>query len=645
MAGDARGENATEARVARGQTDGRSRLLLGLAAVCLVALIGRLVQINATMRDDDHRLAQHVSQQQRFTVPLAARRGEILDVHGRVLAGSQQRPSVFADPVSVMDPEAAAKDLAPLLETRPARVHARAAKIREQLDLARAATHPIRFVWLERGIDREQEEPIRRLIDPVDVPLNPDNPKSPKKRLPPRIAGVGIVYEPFRRYPMHTVAAHLVGCVDIDSKGIEGIESRYDTVLTGTPGFMTMYCDAGRRPMWPAEGGFHPPRDGMTVRLTIDAAIQEVLDAQVAEAVAHYKAESGVGIVMNPKTGDMLAMTSVPTFDPNDPGASLLEARRPRFLTDPAEPGSTFKPLVAAAALAEKVVRPGEIINCHGGTLDLGARKLHDAHAYGDLTFEQIVIRSSNIGMALIGMRLGNERIYRYLSAPAGYGFGSRTGIELDGEDPGLLLPFRKWTSFSTASLPMGQEIAVTPLQLANAFSTIVNGGKCLRPRVVRAIVDPRGEVVQEFTGPQVLRQVLPPDVAEFMTKTVLVGVVSDDHGTGRRAALPQYQVLGKTGTAQIARKNGGGYLPDAYTASFVGAAPASDPALVVLVMIRHPQRSIGHFGGTVSAPVVREVLGRSLAYLGVPPDKKPDDGPEVRQARQGGTRRLAPDW
>ncbi|MBN1491851.1 MAG: penicillin-binding protein 2 [Phycisphaerae bacterium] len=570
----------------------RGDFLFVLAAVCLIAMVGRLAYVHAVLAQEGTELATHLARQQRATLPIPARRGEILDAAGRVLAGSQDRPSIFADPAFVQDPAEVSRKVAPILGMR-----------HEVLcdKLLKAKAEDCRFVWLLRRGDEEQERAIREL----------------------NLAGIGIIVEPFRRYPMHSVAAHVIGFVNIDDKGLEGIERRYDELLQGTPGSSTVYRDAARRPMWTAEGreGYVAPRDGMSLQLTIDSAIQEILEQQVAAAVEHFNAASGVGLVMNPTNGHVLGMASVPTYDPNEPGASPGDARRNRVLTDPCEPGSTFKPFVASAALAENVVRRGEIINCKNGAHTFGPRRLHDHHPYGDLTYEQILIKSSNIGMAFLGERLGNERIHRYLSAPFGFGFGSKTGIDLDGEDSGQLLPLRKWTSYSTTSLPMGQEISVTPLQLANSFCTLVNGGKLLRPRVVRAILDPQGQLVEAFTEPEVVRQVIPTEIADYISKTVLVAVVNE--GTGRRAELDQYQVLGKTGTAQIARKDGRGFEPGAYTSSFIAAAPASDPEVVVLVMIRKPKRH-AYYGGTVAAPAVREVIRRSLAYLGTPPDKSP---------------------
>lgn len=572
-------------------SESRGQLLLGLVAGALLALVGRLCHIHAVLSREDGQLAQHMRRQQRATIPIPARRGEIRDVANRVLAGSHECPSIFADPSLIQDPGRVGKLVGSVIGMQPEAL--------EKL-LRDAASEGRQFVWLSRRTHPSRE----KAIDELDL------------------AGIGVIYEPRRYYPMGTVGAHVVGFVNIDEEGLEGIERQYDRILKGVPGSRTIYRDAGYRPIGPAEGEdtYIAPRDGMSVKLTIDAVVQEILDDQVAAAVKQFKAASGVGIIMNPRTGDVLAMTSYPGYDPNDPGSATDDARRNRVLRDPCEPGSTFKPFAASAALAEGVVRRGEIINCHGGLYAVGSRRLHDHHPYGDLTFEQIVAKSSNIGMALLGERLGNERLHRYLRA---FGFGARTGIELPREDVGILLPLRQWTSFSTTSLPMGQEVAVTPLQLATAFCAIVNGGKLVRPRVVRAIVDPCGEVVEEFTQPQVVRQVIPPDVAEYMTKTVLVAVVNE--GTGTKAQLDEYQVLGKTGTAQIARKGGGGFEPGKYTSSFIGAAPASNPAVVVLIMIREP-RGVGYYGGTVAAPPVREVLRRTLAYLQVPPDKVADE-------------------
>lgn len=571
-----------------------------VAGLCLVGLVGRLAYIHTAMRP---RLLRQLEKQQRATYPIPARRGEILDSVGRVLAGSEEEFSIFADPTEVEDAAYVAAKIAPILETR-------ADKLIPLLDhpLIPRTGEPRRFVWLKRQAHRSQIEALQALLKDDE-----------------RVTGIDFIPEPVRQYPMKTVACHVLGFVDIDQIGREGVERRYESVLAGHEGSRTVYRDAGRKSIWQDPDAYRPPKDGMSVQLTIDAAIQEIVEDQIAAAAKHFQAESVIGVVMDPRTGDVLAMANTPTFDPNSPGNPSDGSHRNRAIMDPYEPGSVFKPFVASGALAAHVVKHGEIINCKGGTYTIGTRRLHDHHPYGDLTFEHIVIRSSNIGMALLGERLGNERMHRYLDGFQGFGFGAKTGIELDGEDPGMLLPLRTWTSYSTNSVPMGQEVSVTALQLAQALSAIVNGGTLVRPRIVRAIVDPRGHVVEAFREPQVVRRVIPEDVAEYMAKTVLVGVVAEKEGTGRRAQLDQWQVLGKTGTAQIARRGGGGYLPDAYTGSFIASAPASDPRVVVVVSVRKPNARIGYYGGTVAAPAAREILRRVLPYLGVPPDRGVD--------------------
>jgi cell division protein FtsI (penicillin-binding protein 3) len=285
-----------------------------------------------------------------------------------------------------------------------------------------------------------------------------------------------------------------------------------------------------------------------------------------------------------------------------------------RALCDAVEPGSTFKPYVVCGALLANVVEPGEEIFCHNGVHWFAGRRLRDAFPHGLLTLENIVAKSSNIGMGIIGERMGNAAIYNIVRA---FGFGRPTGIAFPGESPGLLRPLTAWTSYSTTSVPMGQEIAITPLQLATAFCAMVNGGRLLRPYLVRALLNPEGEVVDEFTGPHLVRRVLPQNLAEYMRTVVLAGVV--ERGGGRRAALRDWQMVGKTGTAELAFEDRRGYEPGAYIGSFIGAAPAEDPRAVVLVMIHRPNPELGYYGGTVAGPAVARIMEQTLAYLQVP--------------------------
>jgi cell division protein FtsI/penicillin-binding protein 2 len=358
------------------------------------------------------------------------------------------------------------------------------------------------------------------------------------------------------------------------------------------------------------------PKDGIHVVLTIDATIQEKLEQQLAERVQFHNADSSCGIVMNPKTGEILAMANYPTFDPLEAGDAPAAVRRNRLLTDPVEPGSVFKSYVMSAVMANKAARREEMIDCHGGLLMLGSRALHDSHPYGALSVDHVLAKSSNIGMAILGQRLGNTKIYSMLHD---LGFCEKSGIDLQGEDRGLVHPLRMWTKQSTASVPMGQEVAVTPIQLITAFSAICNGGKLLRPRVVAAVVGDDGEIIEDHTQPEERRQAMDPEVAKTMVE-MLTKVCTE--GTGKQCNLEYWQALGKTGTAQIPRIGQGrhGYEPGAYLGSFIAAAPASDPQVVVLIMTRHPRKN-GYYGGVVSLPGVKEVLKFTLNYLNVPHD------------------------
>jgi cell division protein FtsI/penicillin-binding protein 2 len=557
--------------------------LILLAIVALLILGGRLIYIHASQGAT---LLARAQQQQRSIIPLKYRRGFIVDCRGRIIAGTLLQKSVFADPTVLPDKEEAARKVAEILG----------------LDLGEVGEELLsagdrEFLVIRRDVTEEQAEQIQAAD----------------------LYGLGVFNEPYRTYPMNTLAAALIGFVAADGHGVSGLENQCEAWLAGENGLKTIIHDAGRKAFWLAEGGYRPARDGFHVVLTLDTEIQAAAERELNACVDHYRAESGAVIVMDPRTGAILALANAPGFDPNryqDYGASRY---RNRAVTDPFEPGSTFKPFVAAAALAEGVVKLGETFDCESGSWKDGARLLHDHHPYGLLTYEQIVIKSSNIGMAKLGKRLGNERLFKAVRA---FGFGEKTGVDIDGEDPGLVRPFHRWNSFTTTSVPMGQEVGVTALQLARGFCAFANGGLLVQPYVIRAVVAADGRVLKDFADPPTLGQALSPEIAEIMKDKILCRVIEE--GTGTKAKLANYRVLGKTGTAQIARQGGGGFERDAYVSSFVCAAPASDPQLVVLVSIRRPDHSLGYYGGTVAAPPAREILAHALAYLNIPPDKIP---------------------
>lgn len=559
--------------------------LLGMLMLALLALVGRLVYIDT---QDAPRLLARVHDQQRATIPLPARRGLIVDSRGRIIAGTALQYSVFADPALVQDKEAAAREIGRIL-AQPAQELGQ--------DLIAAADR--RFFVLRRGISEAQARAVRAA----------------------GIRGVGTFEEPYRTYPLGSLAAQVLGFVSRDGAGLGGVELHCDAWLRGEAGVKTIVRDAARRAFWLAEDGYQAPRDGYHVVLTIDSVIQSAAEKAVRAAVEKYEATSGVAVVMDPSDGAVLAMANWPTFDPNhyqDYAAGSSWRFRNRAVTDPYEPGSIFKPFIAAWALSEKVTRLDEVINCESGVWRDGARLLHDHHAYSNLSFIDVVAKSSNIGMAKLGKRLGNNRLQQCLKA---FGFGTASGIEFPGEEAGLVRPPHAWNSFTTTSVPMGQEVGVTPLQMARAFCVFVNGGRLVKPRLVRAVLATDGSVVEEnrpSEGPRVLDE----ETVAAMRDVVLSAVVNV--GTGTNAALAHYQVLGKTGTAQIAKRGGGGYVPDAYVSSMVAAAPQQDTRLVVLVSVTQPKKSLGYYGGTVAAPAVRSILADSLAYLQVPAELHP---------------------
>lgn len=555
--------------------------LIALVMAALVCLVGRLVYINT---HDRPRLLAQAARQQVSVIPIKHRRGLIADCQGRIISCTMLRKSVFMDPGVVSDKQAAAERAAEIL-------HIDAAEIKP--DLLDAGDR--RFLVVRRGVTEEQARSVKRA----------------------GIYGLGVFDEPYRIHPMNGLGAALIGFVAPDGHGISGLEYQCDAWLRGENGVKTIVRDAQRKAFWLADGGYRPARDGFHVVLTLDAEIQAIVERELAAGSEQYAAESGVAVVMRPQTGEILAMANYPGFDPNQYGDYGASRYRNRAITDPIEPGSTFKPFIAAGALAEGKARLGTIYDCEMGAFKEGRRTLHDHHPYGLLTFEEVLIKSSNIGMAKMGKALGNERLHRIVK---GFGFGKQTGIDLLGEDAGIVRSLPRWNDYTTTSIPMGQEIAVTPLQITRAFCAFANGGQLVRPHVIQAVLAADGRVISDFSNPPTDGQAIPEDIAEIMKNKVLCRVVSQ--GTGSKSQLANHRVFGKTGTAQIAKKGGGGYEPNAYVSSFIAGAPVSDPELVVFVALTRPDRSRGYYGGTVAAPIVREILTHALAYLQVPPDK-----------------------
>lgn len=574
-------------------------VLMLLVSLLLVAGAGRLVHIQTTRGDALRQLARR---QQTAELKLPAARGTILDARGRILAGTTRRPSIYLDALRNDDPgfpAYAAHSLAPVLGLRPADL--------EKL-IRDAAERDARFVWIKREISNAELsafEAVRRAR---------------------KLNSFDVAREPHRIYPFGRLASHVLGFVSADriQEGLSGVEQAYDQVLTGKDGFRRSTVDARRRRLKGRLDDYEPPVDGGTVILTVDAEIQRAVEKHLQAAVSEFKAQWGAAVVMDVKTGEVLAMAVAPDFDPADPIPAntppeqeerLRERLRNRAIADAYEPGSIFKPFIASLALETNVTSLERVYAVNGPTRLFGSRTIRDTHPYGSLTLRDVISKSSNIGMGLLGASLGNARLNEFVRR---FGFGDPTGIGLPGEHDGLVQDFSRWGPFSTQSIPIGQEIAVTPIQLVTAFAALCNDGILYRPRIVRGIVAGDGSVLEDCSRPIPLRRVLDAAVAKRFRDEALAEVVRG--GTGTRAAIPNYQVFGKTGTAQIARGGRAGYVSGAYVGSFLGGAPLGDPRLAVIVSIYHPTGG-QYYGGTVAAPTVGRILADALEYLRVPPE------------------------
>jgi len=557
--------------------------LLVVIILVLVALLGRCAFLQLSPLGQSCR--EQALRQQSQIMNLPSRRGSILDRLGRVLAVDVRATGVFADPRILSDPPSAARHLSLVLDIPS----------QDLLTLITQA-HDRRFVWLKRDITEPTSQRIRDL----------------------RIRGIALQSYQRRVYPQGSLAGQLLGFTGADGSGLEGMECKFDRELAGTDGRWQSTADPHRRTLFSSADASRAVRNGANLVLTIDSAIQHIAQTQLDQACTKYQAKWGLALVMDPNTGQILAMANWPAFSPAEFRTSTAEQRRNRCLTDVYEPGSTFKPFVAAKALEANLFSLDDEIFCHNGVYRTGSRTLHDHDSgFDTLSFEDVVVKSSNIGMAIVGQRMGNKRLY---NAVRSFGFGQTTQIGFPGESVGLLAPLKDWTSYSTTSIPMGQEIGVTGLQLLRAFCAFANDGLLYRPTLVREVVSPNGEVFWRQVPDENPQRVLEPEVAQLMRRRVLANVV--ERGTGTRAKIPVWRVFGKTGTSQV--PGVGGYVPDAFVGSFLGGAPLDNPRLCVLVSIGQPDRSIGHYGGTVAAPAVGSILQQSLAYLAVPPEPQP---------------------
>jgi cell division protein FtsI (penicillin-binding protein 3) len=550
---------------------------LGFALVAL-----RLVYLQVYQRAE---LADRAERQQERLVKLEPKRGTIYDRMGRELAVSLDVDSVYGVPSKIDNPRAVALQLSRILRESP-RV------------LERKLAGDKHFVWLSRKVEPAKARKVKDLDS----------------------SEVGLQAESRRFYPKKTLAGSMLGFTGMDNEGLEGLERAYDKTLRGTSGWVLAEKDAVGRTVFPGGPGFQYklPKPGHDIMLTIDEVIQHIVEKELDAMLATARAKGGVCIVMNPKTGEVLALAvrttsrSRQAFNPNEPQRYKPEEWRNRCVTDAFEPGSIFKPVLAAAALEEKVVHPLERFDCSAGKIQVADRVISDAHQNGVLTFTDVIAESSNVGTIKVALRLGKERFYKYITA---FGFGRKTGVDIPGEIAGLVKDQRLWSGVSIGSIAIGQEIGVTPIQVAAAYCAFANGGTLLKPYIVAEIVDRDGGEGKKVQ-PQIVGRIITEETCAKVNK-MLQRVV--EAGTGEKARPAGYTAAGKTGTAQKIDQKTGAYSKKDYVSSFVGFVPATAPRLVILVMVDSPEGVI--YGGSVAAPVFKAVAEQSLAYLQVTPD------------------------
>ena len=554
--------------------------LLGWAG----AIFLRLIWLQGLHHDDLLKLAQ---QQQQHTVEIQAQRGSILDRTGQPLAKSLPAESVCVNPQKIHDAAVAAALLAPELKLETA-------KLREKID--GAMRRGSGFLWIKRKVSAEEAERVRSMkLDWVEFRM-----------------------ETRRFYPHGQLAAHVLGSTgivnqnDTIERGNAGIERSFDDELSGTPGQVRVFNDVKQNPYDSVVA--RKPEPGSDVMLTIDPNLQYEAEKELAKAAKASASKSGSIVVMNPYTGEILAMANYPTFDPNEPPASgePKNARDNLAVTSPFEPGSVFKVITLSAALESTKLTPETMINCGNGSINVFGRVVHD-HTRGVLSMADVLAKSSNVGAIQIGLRVGDRNMYKYVRQ---FGFGKKTGIDLPGESSGMLTRVEKWSASSIGSVAMGHEIGVTSIQMALAGAAIANGGLLVKPRIVMGEKRP-GESLEKFATEKPVR-IIAPETAIKM-RMMMEGVVL--HGTGHKyATLRGYTSGGKTGTAQIYDREAGAYTHN-YNASFLGFAPVANPQVVIAVTLHGSRGGDVGFGGPVAGPVFREVAMTALRMLDVPKD------------------------
>lgn len=549
----------------------RVALLFLVVALVMCGLVGRLVVVQFFR---SNWLLENAIDQRVRDIPVEAKRGTIFDRNGKEMAIGINVESVYAIPTEVTDKEKVATQLAGILNL-------------DYEQILKKTKQRTAFVWIKRKIDPEKAQIIKNM----------------------NLPGIGLTQESKRHYPHGTLAAHILGFSGIDSQGLDGIEATYDTYLKGKKGQIVIEYDGGGREIPGSGHKYINAQDGDNLYLSIDQVIQFIIERELEKVMQDTQAKAATIIVMQPKTGEILALANRPTYDPNHYGDYSPKLWRNIALSNSYEPGSTFKIVTAAAGLQEKVVKQTDSF-FDPGYAEVQGRTIHcwRAGGHGSQTFLDVVKNSCNPGFIAVGLRLGKDNFYNYLER---FGFGKQTDLDLPGEAKGILIPREQIKPLNIATMSMGQSIAITPIQLLTAAAAIANDGLLLKPHLVREIRNKDGQLVQEFK-PEPVQQVIAPETAREL-KGILEQVVAD--GTGKNAYIAGYRIGGKTGTAQ--KVGAGGYQQGSYIASFVGFAPANDPQVAMLVVIDEPQGA--YYGGQIAAPVFGQVMKDVLQYLKIP--------------------------
>lgn len=589
----------------------------------------RLFELQVLRHEELKVKAQNNTEVQLLIEP---KRGDILDVKGDLMATSTSVKRVCADPSLIgTNWLEVARAIAPLLDESETKLQRLLTPRARQL--TNGDTVPVKFVLLKRKVDLETWGKIETLMKSFKVAglekvlLT----KAEKYTLESLRTAIFAQDDQLRVYPRKKLAAHVLGFVSSEEKEVEdkpvnelqgkdGIEFTFNKYLAGSRGWRVTGTDRKKHELVPMREQDVAPRNGLNVVLTIDSMIQHITESALADAMAKYSPISATAIVIRPQTGEILALATLPNYDPNNAGAFTDDERRNRIISDQAEPGSTFKIVVTSGALNEGIVRPTEVFDCEHGEFLYAGRRLHDhgKGGYGQLSVEQIITKSSNIGAAKIGIKLGQESLFNYIH---NFGFGTRTGIPLQGEIAGTVHPLSKWSKVSIAQIPMGQGVAVTRLQMLMAMAALANKGVLMRPMLVDRLEDEDHRVFAKYS-PVRARQVVTEESARKMV-TALKTVVTPD-GTAPKAAMEHYRVAGKTGTAQ--KVENGQYVRK-YLSSFIGFFPADAPEVCISVVLDDPHGNIGdYYGGRSAAPVFKEIAEKTASYLNIRPEDNLQD-------------------